>query len=116
VILYVVYLYELPSRNACDFIQGFRGRLCALRELPGWIHADLLEQSCHSRFLRRFLSISFFTSFDAAQQAERSSQMQKFLAWVRDETILCVDLGTFLFPAWPDFDEESQNVGGMIRA
>lgn len=115
-ILYVVYLYELPSRNACDFIQGFRDRLCALRDLPGWIHTDLLEQSCPSPFLSRFLSISLFTSFEAVQLAERTSEMQTFLGWARDETTLCVDLGTFLFPPWPDFGEESQNVGGMIRA
>lgn len=114
-ILYAVYLYELPSRNACDFIQGFRKRLCGLRELPGWIHTDLLEQSCHSRFLSRFLSISFFTSFEASQLAQRSNEMQNFLGWARDETLLCVDLGTFLFPPWPEVDEKSQKVGGMIR-
>lgn len=116
-ILYAVYLFELPSRKACGFVQAFRDRWSTLGKIPGHIHTDLLEDSFHSRLLSRFLSISFFTSLEAMQRAERSTEMQTFLRWGRGETTLCVELGTFSFPPWPDSDKERQNVGaGMMRA
>lgn len=115
-ILYAVHVYELPTRNAREFIAGFRERLCSLRNLPGWIHSDLLEQSYHSRLLSRFLSISFFTSPEAMLLAEGTIEMRAFLGWARDAATLCVDLGTFSFPPWPAFEEKVQTVGtGCIQ-
>lgn len=56
--------------------------------------------------------ISFLTSLEASQQAERTSEMQTFLRWARGATTLCVDLGTFSFPPWPDSSGQSQKGGG----
>lgn len=100
-IVYVVSLYELPSQRIGNFIRNFRDRCQSMSKTPGYIHTELLEELTRSPFLCRFLSVCSFTSLEAVNVAERSTEMQRFLRWASSETTLSVKLRAFSFLRWP---------------
>ena len=95
--IYLVSLFQVRAADVCAFEDAFRkgGTWQELhRSLPGYIHSDLLVSSASPTC---FLLLEFFQSDDAAQSAQRNSEVFSFRASLRMLAINHVELGAFRF-------------------
>jgi hypothetical protein len=95
--IYLVSLFQVRAADACAFENAFcqGGTWQELHcSLPGYIHSDLLVSSASPTC---FLLLQFFQSEDAAQLAQRNSEVLSFRSSLRMLAINHVELGVFRF-------------------